>query len=145
MSKVILILGGAGAQNSAVARELVKNEDFSVKILSRNAKSEESVSLAAIPRITVVEGDTYDEDNLVAAFEGVYGVFVNTNGFAIGEKAEIFWGIRIYEIAYWAGVKHFVYSSLPFVSKKSGFNPKYRVPFVDGKAKVVGKKLITMT
>ncbi|KAL6799348.1 hypothetical protein GGI42DRAFT_327435 [Trichoderma sp. SZMC 28013] len=137
MSKVILILGGAGAQNSAVARELVKNESFSVRILSRNAKSEESVSLAAIPRITVVEGDTYDEDNLVAAFEGVYGVFVNTNGFAIGEKAEIFWGIRIYEIAYWAGVKHLVYSSLPFVSKKSGFNPKYRVPFVDGKAKVV--------
>lgn len=145
MSKVILILGGAGAQNSAVARELVKNEDFSVKILSRNAKSDESVSLAAIPRITVVEGDTYDEDNLVAAFEGVYAVFVNTNGFAIGEKAEIFWGIRIYEIAYWAGVKHFVYSSLPFVSKKSGFNPKYRVPFVDGKAKVVGKKLNTLT
>lgn len=145
MSKVILILGGAGAQNSAVARELVKNESFSVRILSRSAKSEESVSLAAIPRITVVEGDTYDEDTLIAAFEGVHAVFVNTNGFAIGEKAEIFWGIRIYEIAYWAGVKHFVYSSLPFVSKKSGFNPKYRVPFVDGKAKVVGKKLITMT
>ncbi|PNP56301.1 hypothetical protein THARTR1_03826 [Trichoderma harzianum] len=140
MSKVILILGGAGAQNSAVARELVKNESFSVKILSRNAKSEESVSLAAIPRITVVEADTYDEDNLTAAFEGVHAVFVNTNGFAIGEKAEIFWGVRIYEIAYWAGVKHFVYSSLPFVSKKSGFNPKYRVPFADGKAKVVGKE-----
>lgn len=145
MSKVILILGGAGAQNSAVARELVKNESFSVRILSRNAKSEESVSLAAIPRITVVEADTYDEDNLISAFEGVHAVFVNTNGFAVGEKAEIFWGIRIYEIAYWAGVKHFIYSSLPFVSKKSGFNPKYRVPFVDGKAKVVGKKLITMT
>ncbi|KAL7941302.1 hypothetical protein V8C42DRAFT_360927 [Trichoderma barbatum] len=137
MAKVILILGGAGAQNSAVARELAKNESFSVKILSRSAKSEENVSLVAIPRISVIEGDCYDEDTLISAFEGVHAVFVNTNGFAIGEKAEIFWGIRMYEIAYWFGVKHFIYSSLPFVSKKSGFNPKYRVPFVDGKAKVV--------
>ncbi|KAL6856375.1 NAD(P)-binding protein [Trichoderma novae-zelandiae] len=137
MSKVILILGGAGAQNSAVARELAKNESFQVKILSRHAKSEENISLASIPRITMIDGNCYDEDTLVSAFEGVHAVFVNTNGFAIGEKAEIFWGIRMYEIAYWAGVKHFIYSSLPYVSKKSGFNPKYRVPFVDGKAKVV--------
>ncbi|KAL6900553.1 hypothetical protein GGI43DRAFT_405717 [Trichoderma evansii] len=137
MSKIILILGGAGAQNSAVARELAKNESFSVKLLSRNIKSEECVSLSAIPRISLVEGDCYDEDTLISAFEGVNAVFVNTNGFAIGEKAELFWGIRMYEIAYWAGVTHFVYSSLPYVSKKSGFNPKYRVPFADGKAKVV--------
>lgn len=139
MSKVILILGGAGAQNSAVARELAKNDSFQVKLLSRLAKSEDNVSLASNPRITVIEGNCYDEDTLVSAFEGVNAVFVNTNGFAIGEKAEIFWGIRMYEIAYWAGVEHFVYSSLPYVSKKSGFNPKYRVPFADGKAKVVGK------
>ncbi|PNP47888.1 hypothetical protein TGAMA5MH_00940 [Trichoderma gamsii] len=137
MSKVILILGGAGVQNAAVARELVTNKSFSVKLLSRNIKSEECVSLSTIPRISLVQGDCYDEDTLVSAFEGVDAVFVNTNGFAIGEKAEIFWGIRMYEIAYWAGVKHFIYSSLPAVSKKSGYNPKYRVPFVDGKAKVV--------
>lgn len=140
MSKVILILGGAGVQNAAVARELVTNKSFSVKLLSRNIKSEECVSLSTIPRISLVQGDCYDEDTLISAFEGVDAVFVNTNGFAIGEKAELFWGIRMYEIAYWAGVKHFIYSSLPAVSKKSGYNPKYRVPFVDGKAKVVGKK-----
>lgn len=142
MSKVILILGGAGAQNSAVARELAKNESFTVRLLSRNIKSEECVSLSTVPRISLVQGDCYDEDTLLSAFEGVYAVFVNTNGFAVGEKAELFWGIRMYEIAYWAGVTHFVYSSLPYVSKKSGFNPKYRVPFVDGKAKVVGKKSV---
>lgn len=102
--------------------------------------SRKSVSPSTIPRISLIQGDCYDEDTLVSAFEGVDAVFVNTNGFAIGEKAEIFWGIRMYEIAYWSGVKHFIYSSLPAVSKKSGYNPKYRVPFVDGKAKVVGKK-----
>ncbi|KAK5992999.1 NmrA-like family domain-containing protein [Cladobotryum mycophilum] len=136
-TKIILILGGAGAQNSAVTQELVKNESFAIRLLSRDATSEQCKQLAVLPRVHLIEGDCYDEDTLVSAFKGVDAVFVNTNGFAIGEKAEIFWGIRMYEIAYWAGVKHFVYSSLPYVSKKSGFDPTYRVPFVDGKAKVV--------
>ncbi|KAH8894499.1 NAD(P)-binding protein [Thozetella sp. PMI_491] len=132
----ILVLGGAGAQNCAVARELVKNTSFSVTVLSRDIQSKHSQGLATLPGISLLEGDCYDEETLVSAFRGVDGCFVNTNGFAIGEKAEIFWGIRMYEIAYAAGVKHFVYSSLPYVSKKSGFNPKYYVPFVDGKGKV---------
>ncbi|KIY00807.1 uncharacterized protein Z520_03473 [Fonsecaea multimorphosa CBS 102226] len=135
-TKTILVLGGAGVQNSAVVRELAKNESFHVKLLSRNTRSEECLSLASLSAVTLAEGDCYDEDTLISALQGVDACFVNTNGFAIGEKAELYWGIRMYEIAYWAGVTHFVYSSLPYVSKRSGFNPKYRVPFVDGKAKV---------
>ncbi|OAP60426.1 hypothetical protein AYL99_05428 [Fonsecaea erecta] len=135
-SKTILILGGAGVQNSAVTRELAKSEAFSLKLLTRNIKSEECLSLSALSRVTLVQGNCYDEDDLISAFQGVDACFVNTNGFAVGEKAELYWGIRMYEIAYWAGVSHFIYSSLPYVSKKSGFNPKYRVPFADGKAKV---------
>lgn len=135
----ILVLGGAGAQNSAVVRELAKNPSFRVKVLSRNIESEECVSLAALDRVTLSQGDCYNEEHLVAAFKNVDSCFVNTNGFAIGEKAETYWAIRMYEIAYFSGVKHFVFSSLPYVSKKSGFNPKYRVPFADGKGKVVGK------
>ena len=142
-SKIILILGGAGVQNSAVARELSKNGSFSVRLLSRNIKSEECLSLHNLPCVTLMEGDCYDKDTLILAFQGVDACFVNTNGFAIGEKAELYWGIRMYEIAYWAGTTHFIYSSLPYVSKKSGFNPKYRVPFVDGKAKVCGKCICT--
>ncbi|KAJ2977098.1 hypothetical protein NQ176_g4565 [Zarea fungicola] len=133
----ILVLGGAGAQNSAVVRELAKNPSFRVKVLSRNIESEECVSLAALDRVTLSQGDCYNEEHLVAAFKNVDSCFVNTNGFAIGEKAETYWAIRMYEIAYFSGVKHFVFSSLPYVSKKSGFNPKYRVPFADGKGKVV--------
>lgn len=133
----ILVLGGAGAQNSIVARELARN-GHSVSILTRDARSEQAVSLAALPNIKVVEGDTYDEVSLNQALKGVDAVFVNTNGFAIGERSEIYWGIRIYELSHAAGVKHFIYSSLPYVSKKGGYKPEYRVPFVDGKAKVVG-------
>lgn len=134
----ILILGGAGAQNSYVAQELAKG-GHKVRILSRNTETGEAKKLSALPGIEVVKGDTYDEDTLVSAFKDIQAVFVNTNGFAIGEKSELYWSIRIYEIAYWAGIKHFIYSVLPYVSKKSGFDPKRRVPFVDGKAKFGGK------
>jgi hypothetical protein len=137
----ILVLGGAGAQNSAVVRELAKNELFSVKLLSRDIQSQECISLATLDRVKLLQGNCYDESTLITAFEGIDACFVNTNGFAIGEKAEIYWGIRMYDIAYWAGVKHFVYSSLPPALKKSGFNPRYRVPFVDAKAKVCGESL----
>lgn len=136
--KTILILGGAGAQNSAVVHELSKNERFHTKVLSRDIKSDACLILSALPRVTLIQGDCYDEPTLLHAFQGINACFVNTNGFAIGEKSEIFWGIRMYEIAYGAGVDHFIYSSLPYVSKKSGFDPSYRVPFVDGKAKVTG-------
>lgn len=133
----ILILGGAGAQNSYVAQELAQ-AGHKVRILSRDTEKEEPKKLAALSGIEVVKGDTYDEEVLISAFKNIDSVFVNTNGFAIGEKSEIYWSIRIYEIALWAGVKHFIYSTLPYVSKKSGFNPKFRVPFVDGKAKFGG-------
>lgn len=42
----------------------------------------------------------------------------------------------MYELARGAGVKHFVYGGLPYVSANGGFDPKSRVPFVDGKGKV---------
>lgn len=141
----ILILGGAGIQNTYVVRELAKSAAWNVRLLTRNPQSDDAASLATLSRVEIIKGDCCDESVLFSAFEGIDACFVNTNGFAIGEKSEIYWGIRMYEIAYWAGVKHFIYSSLPFVSKKGKFNPKYRVPFVDGKAKVVGEYLLIAT
>lgn len=137
--KVVLVLGGVGAQNSAVVRELAKSGSFLIRVMSRNIQSEECAALSALNFVELLEGNCYDEAVLVSAFQGVHACFVNTNGFAIGEKAELYWGIRIYEIAYWSGVAHFVYSSLPYVSKRSGYNPAYRVPFVDAKGKVCGE------
>ncbi|TVY82023.1 NmrA-like family domain-containing protein [Lachnellula suecica] len=132
----LLILGGAGAQNSAVAKVFSSTNTYSVRLLTRSLSSPHAAELALLPNITLIEGDCYDDDTLVSAFEGVDLVFINTNGFAVGEKNELYWGIRMYEIARWAGVKHFLYSGLPYVSKNGGFDPSRRVPFVDGKGKV---------
>jgi hypothetical protein len=62
--------------------------------------------------------------------------FVNTNGFAIGEKAEVYWGIRIYELAREVGVKHFVWATIDYSSKLGGFKPELRCGHADGKGKV---------
>jgi hypothetical protein len=62
--------------------------------------------------------------------------FVNTNGFAIGEKAEIYWGIHIYELAAGAGVKHYVWATIDYSSKLGHFKPEFRCGHADGKGKV---------
>jgi uncharacterized protein YbjT (DUF2867 family) len=107
-----------------------------VRVITRNASSKDAIELATIPGVTVFEGNSYDEPTLRKAFEGVDYVFANTNGFAIGEMAEIYWGIRIYELCREFGVKHFVYASLEYASKLGNFDPKYRCGHVDGKGKV---------
>jgi hypothetical protein len=58
-----------------------------------------------------------DLPSIHSALEGVYGTFVNTDGFTIGEKEELFAGFRIYELAKERGVKHYVWSSLDYMSK----------------------------
>ncbi|XHF97084.1 hypothetical protein AWENTII_000687 [Aspergillus wentii] len=63
-------------------------------------------------------------------------IFVNTNGFAIGEKSEIYWGLRMYELAREFGVEHFIYASLEYGSKLGQFNRKYRCGHLDAKGKV---------
>lgn len=132
----VLVLGGAGAQNSVVIKTLSAAGSWSIKLLTRSATSEHAAEIGNYPNVELIEGDCYNEEDLVSSFKDVDACYINTNGFAVGEKNEIYWGIRMYEIARWAGVKHFIYSSLPYVSMNGNFDPKRRVPFVDGKAKV---------
>ncbi|KUJ07165.1 NAD(P)-binding protein [Mollisia scopiformis] len=132
----VLILGGAGAQNGAVTKVLSAAGTYNIHVLTRSLTSPHAAELGSLPNVKLLEGDCYNEEDLVSAFKDIDLCFVNTNGFAVGEKNEIYWGIRMYEVARWAGVKHFVYGGLPYVSLNGRFDPKSRVPFVDGKGKV---------
>jgi hypothetical protein len=69
-------------------------------------------------------------------FVGAYGAYVNTDGFTIGEKMEMYWGFRIFEIAAEHGVKHYVWGNLDYLTKKGGYNPKYRCGHYDGKGRI---------
>ncbi|KAF7155427.1 hypothetical protein CNMCM5623_007498 [Aspergillus felis] len=134
--ETVLVIGGTGAQGVPVVKALASNSKYAVRVLTRNSSSKEAKQLATIPGVTIFEGNTYDETTLREALKDIEYVFANTNGLAIGEKAEIYWGIRLYELSREFGVKHFIYASLEYGSKLGNFDPKYRCGFLDGKAKV---------
>lgn len=119
-----------------VSPALASDSKYAVRVITRNASSKDAIELAAIPGVTILEGNTYHEPTLHEALKDVEYVFANTNGFAIGEMAEIYWGIRIYELCRESRVKHFIYASLEYASKLGNFDPKYRCGHVDGKGKV---------
>jgi uncharacterized protein YbjT (DUF2867 family) len=138
MTKSILIIGGTGAQGSAVVRFLSSTGQYELKCLTRDLTSSWAQDLASVPYVTLISGG-YDDTVLADALKGVDYVWVNTNGFAMGEQAETYWGIRIFELSARAGVKHLVYSGLDSAYKLGGYDPKFRIGHFEGKARVAGK------
>ena len=63
----------------------------------------------------IFTGALDDFPAVAAALEGVYGVFVNIDGFTVGEEREIYAGMKIFEMAKMAKtVKHYVWSNLEY-------------------------------
>lgn len=62
-------------------------------------------------------GNTDDLDSVEAALKGVYGAWVNVDSFTVGEMKEMWSGMRIFELAKKLGVKHYVWSSLEYITK----------------------------
>jgi len=119
-----------------VVKALSEGSKYDIRVLTRSANSAAAKEIGALPGVAIMEGNPCDEDTLRDAFQDIDLAWVNTNGFAIGEKNEIYWGIRMFEIASARGVLHFQWASLPYVSKLGNFDPKYRTGHMDGKGKV---------
>lgn len=71
----------------------------------------------------------------------MYGAYVNTDGFTLGEKAELFYGIRAYEIARHEQVSHYVWANTDYAVKKAGWDERYHWGHNDAKGRVGGKYL----
>ncbi|EJU04873.1 NADP-binding protein [Dacryopinax primogenitus] len=132
----IVVIGGTGAQGVPAVQALSESGRFEVVVLTRNKSSESAQSLASLPHVSLFEGTYLKESDVWALFKDAYGAFVNTDGFVIGEKAEIFWGMRIFEIAVAQGVKHYVWGNLYYLTKLGHYYPKYRSGHMDAKARV---------
>lgn len=105
-------------------------------MLTRNPNSDHARKLAALPNVTLVQGSQDSQKDLHAAFTGVYGAWVNLDGFTIGEKSELFYGIRAYEIARHHGVKHYVFANTDYAFRKAGWNELYHWGHNDAKGRV---------
>ncbi|KAH7385050.1 hypothetical protein BKA64DRAFT_748520 [Cadophora sp. MPI-SDFR-AT-0126] len=134
--ETVLVIGGTGAQGAAVVKELSLTNNYTIHVLTRTTTSSSALTLSSLPHVTLIAGSPLDETDLKSSLAGTSIVFVNLNGFAIGEKAEIYWGIRIFELAAENGVRHFIWGSLDSSYKISGFQPRFRTGHFDGKAKV---------
>ena len=122
--KEVAIIGGTGAQGFPIVTALSATGRYQVRVLTRSASSSQAQELAALQNVTLVEGDQLDERAIHQLFNGVHAVFVNTNGSAIGEKNETFFGMRFYEIARSEKVEHFIYAAVDYCLKKSGWDEK---------------------
>ncbi|KAJ7035006.1 NAD-P-binding protein [Mycena alexandri] len=131
--KLILVIGGTGAQGTAVINSLLApSEDgapspYQVRVLTRDPSSRRAKEFAS-RGIECVQGSFDNLATVAAAFEGVYGAWVNTDSFTVGEQKEIYLGIKIFEAAKRArSLKHYVWSSLDYSTKKGDYNPDYNV------------------
>ncbi|HWZ45439.1 MAG TPA: NmrA/HSCARG family protein [Candidatus Saccharimonadales bacterium] len=125
--KLIAVVGATGQQGGAVVRALQANGQFKVRALTRNAGKHRDLAEE------VVAADLDRPETLKAAFAGAHGVFLVTN-FAEKGAGELKQAAAAVRAAQDAGVKHFIWSTLPNVEAISG--GKFHVPHFTGKAKV---------
>ena len=124
---LIAVVGATGQQGGAVVRALQAGAQFGVRALSRNPHEHRDLA------DEVVEGNLDRPETLKAAFQGVHGVFLVTNFWNEGtdERKQ---ATAAVDAAKNAGVKHFVWSTLPNVEAISG--GQFNVPHFTGKAKI---------
>jgi uncharacterized protein YbjT (DUF2867 family) len=124
--KVIAVVGATGQQGGAVVRALQAGNQFKVRALTRNPAKHRKLA------DEVVGADLNRPETLEPAFRGAHGAFLVTN-WAEGAN-EVEQATAAVRAAKDAGVKHFVWSSLPDVEAISG--GKFHVPHFTDKAKV---------
>ena len=136
--KIIAIIGGTGAMGRPIIAALNETNQYSLRVLTRNTKSEQATQLAAnYANVQLVEGDYTDEQAVRKLFTSVYGVFCNTDIWNCGGyEAEIKLGKMMFNISKELHVKHFVYSSLDHTEKLLAKHGGYRCFHYDGKALV---------
>jgi uncharacterized protein YbjT (DUF2867 family) len=125
--KLIAVVGATGQQGGAVVQAFQADNQFKVRALTRNPRMHRELAEE------VVEADLNRPETLKAAFAGAHGVFLATN---FGEQGtdELKQATAAVRAAKDAGVKHFVWSTLPDVEALSG--GKFHVPHFTGKAKI---------
>ncbi|KAI2472289.1 NAD(P)-binding protein [Annulohypoxylon bovei var. microspora] len=134
--RLIAVVGATGAQGIPIVRDLVQSGNYAVRALTRDASSARFRELQSFGPVEPVIGTFASERGLRATFRGAWGAFVNIDGFNSGEKSEMFWTIRAYELAIEEGVKFFILGNLDYVYKKSGYRPEFHAGHYDGKGRI---------
>lgn len=144
--KLIAVVGATGSQGGGLVQAILADpaQRFAVRALTRNARSEKSLALAAAGA-EVVEADLDDEASLRKAFDGAHGAFVVTNYWVertpeeeaaqTRAEMELVQADNAARAAKDAGVAHVIWSTLE--DTRLHFGDTDRVPSLDdGRYKV---------
>lgn len=141
--KLILVIGATGAQGLAVIDALLapakdgSPSPYAIRALTRDPSHRRAQELAA-KGVQLAQGRFDDTDAVRKALSGCYGVWVNTDGFTVGEAAETFSGIRIFELAKQTpSLRHYVYSGLEYALALGNYKQEFKCDHYDGKARVI--------
>ncbi|KAJ7621865.1 hypothetical protein DFH06DRAFT_1059885 [Mycena polygramma] len=132
-SRIVSVFGATGLQGASVIRGLLKDGTFTPRAITRNPESEAALKLKA-QGVEVVKGDSLNKASLADALRGSEAVFAVTAPIfplkAAGEGPnELEQGFHMVDAAKEAGVKFFIFSSLPSVTKVSGGKYKNVIHF----------------
>ncbi|CEL10059.1 hypothetical protein ASPCAL13186 [Aspergillus calidoustus] len=137
--KILTVFGATGNQGGSVARAILSDPstaaEFHVRAVSRDPSKAASIALAQLGA-ELVQADLDDKSSLWPVLKDAYAVYLVTNMAEHMEPArETRQGMNVADVCKETGVKHLVWSSLPYISKIS--NGKYTAAaHFDGKALV---------
>ena len=134
VKRIISVIGATGAQGGGVVKALLKQDAWRIRAVTRNATSGRAGQLADLG-CEIVEADLNNPATLNDALQGSYGLFAVTNFWDRATRmGEVEQGKNLIHAAKAAGIKHFIWSTLPDYQTLS--NGKYVVPHFTNKAQI---------
>ncbi|KAJ6471142.1 NAD(P)-binding protein [Mycena vitilis] len=134
MPRIVAIIGATG---SSVLEAVLKDGTFTPRAISHDPSSEAAQKLKA-RGVEVVKGDTADKASLVGALRGSEGIFaVTLSGFppyTVEKPSQVTHGRNIVDAAKEAGIKFFIFSSVPGLTKLT--KGRFEVGLYDEKAEI---------
>lgn len=137
--KLITVFGATGNQGGSVIDVVLAHQDlkdkYSLRGITRDPSSSKSKAMAE-KGVEMVQAELNDVESLKKAVKGSYSVFGVTDFWSLMDKQkEIQQGKNIFEAVQTEGVKHYIFSSLPWAEKITKGVLK-NVDHFDGKAEI---------
>jgi uncharacterized protein YbjT (DUF2867 family) len=120
-TKILTVFGATGNQGGSVVKSVLAHptlsKEYKIRAITRDPSKPNAQALAA-KGVETIKADTEDAESVKHALEGSYAVFAVTNYWEKASKElEIQQGKTIADAAKAVGVKHLVWSALPYAAK----------------------------
>ncbi|XP_004373273.2 nmrA-like family domain-containing protein 1 isoform X1 [Trichechus manatus latirostris] len=132
--KLVVVFGATGAQGGSVARTLLEDGTFRVRVVTRDPGQQAAKALR-LQGAEVVQGDQDDKASMELALTGAYATFIVTNYWEnLSQEQEVKQGKLLADLAKRLGLHYVVYSGLENIKKLTG--GKLAAGHFDGKGEV---------